>query len=79
MRTDVHLSESKVLDQKLIPQILLEFSGHLVSHQNTNNVNYMNVLIAKKCQCIYTPKSHFPSSQATEVFIKIVCNLCWYQ
>lgn len=47
MSTDVHLSESKVLNQKLIPQILLEISGHLVSHQNTNNINYMNVFIAK--------------------------------
>lgn len=68
----------EVLDQKLIPQTLLEFSGHLVFHQNTNNINYINVFVVKKSVNAFTPQK-VTSPAATKVFIKILCNLCWYQ
>lgn len=45
-----------MLDQKPIPQTLLEFSGHLVFHQNTNNINYINVFVVKKNANAFTPQ-----------------------
>lgn len=56
-----------MLRQKLIPQMSFKFSGHVVFHQNTNNTNYIYVVtISKSINAFYTPKSYFPSNQATK-------------
>lgn len=65
MRTDAHLSECKLLSQKLIPQ-MFKFSGHAVFHQDTNNTNYISVVtVNKSINAFCTPKSYFPSNLAT--------------
>lgn len=63
----MHLSEHTILSLKLIHQMLFNFSGHVVFHQNANSTSYINVAtVTKNINAFYIPKSYFPSNQATK-------------